>query len=241
MTALKFVGIIIFAYLCGNVSISRIVARKRHVDIDATGSGNPGATNMLRNAGIIPALITLVFDAAKCIIPCLAAFLLFEGSSVWLYGIFRLSIPQIADIAVYTAAVACILGHMFPVFRKFKGGKGVACGCGLAFFTQPILAAILFVIYIVILAVIRIGSVGSLFAAFSYVISDIVILLIDHYWASFALALTVLVLIVFAHRSNIVRLIHKKENMLDLQKSAQMDVDYYKSKRNKNKEDKQGE
>ncbi|MBP5651235.1 MAG: glycerol-3-phosphate acyltransferase [Clostridia bacterium] len=233
MTALKFVGIIIVAYFCGNLSISRFVARRRNVDIDSTGSGNPGATNMLRNAGIVPALCTLLFDAAKCVLPCLGAFLLFEGSSVWQYGIFRLSTPEIADIAVYTAAIACMLGHMFPVVRKFKGGKGVACGCGLAFFTQPVLAAILFVIYILILIFIRIGSVGSLVAAFCYVTSNTVILLLNKYYGSFGLTLSVLFLIVFAHRKNIDRLIHKKENMLDLQKSAQMDVDYYKSKRKK--------
>jgi len=230
MTALKFVGIIVVAYLCGCVNISKYVARSRKVDIEHTGSGNMGATNMLRNAGIVPALITLLFDAVKCILPCAGAYLLFGGQSIWLYGIFRLSTPMLADIAIYVAALSCILGHMFPVFRKFKGGKGVACGCGLAFFTQPILAAILFVGYIIIIATIKIGSVGSLFAAFSYVVSDMVVLAINGYWASFALALAILLLVVVAHRANIRRLAKNQENTLDLQKSAQMDAEYYKNK-----------
>lgn len=227
MLALKIIGIIIVAYLFGNLSISKFVANKRKVNLSTSDSGNPGATNMLRNAGVVPAITILLFDAVKCIIPCIAAFFLLGGNVIWHHGIFIKVTPQIADIGLYVAATSSVLGHMYPVFRKFKGGKGVACGFGLAIVTQPVLTAILFSIYLVILAVIKIGSVGSLFAAFSFIISDCVLLLVEGYYISFALALAILILIVWAHRSNIKRLIHRKENMVDLNKSVQMDKDYY--------------
>ncbi len=235
MLALKFIGIIIVSYLFGTISISPLVAKQRKVDIVSVGSGNAGATNMLRNVGVVPAIIILVFDALKCILPCLGAYYLLGGTDSW-FAIFREIAPEIASIGVYTAATSCVIGHMFPVWRKFKGGKGVACGFGLACFAQPILTAILFAIYLVIIIVVRIGSVGSLFAALSFIITDCVLLILDGYYASFALALSILLLVVWAHRANILRLIKRKENVIDLNKSVQMDIDHYTHKHDNNKD-----
>ncbi len=233
--AWKFIVIVVVAYLFGNLNISRLIAKTRKVDIDSTGSGNPGMSNMLRNAGVIPAVLTLLFDAAKCVLPIVGAYFLLGGHTEW-EGIFRVITPQVADIGMYVAALSCILGHMFPVFNKFKGGKGVACGFGLAIVAQPILTAILFACYLIILVTIRISSVGSLFAAFSFIITDCVLLIIDKYFISLGIAVFILISIVWAHRSNIVRLINRKENLVDLNKSAQMDKDYFEEQRKKRAE-----
>lgn len=107
-------GMIVFAYLCGSVSSAILVCRLfRLPDPRQQGSGNPGATNVLRIGGKLPALMVLVFDILKGMVP------------VWLAYHYGLS-----PFYLGLAAIAACLGHIYPVFFRFKGGKGVATAFG---------------------------------------------------------------------------------------------------------------
>ncbi|MCX2944176.1 glycerol-3-phosphate 1-O-acyltransferase PlsY, partial [Rahnella perminowiae] len=107
-------GMIIFAYLCGSISSAILVCRvARLPDPRTAGSGNPGATNVLRLGGRLAAAAVLIFDVLKGMLP------------VWLA--YRLNIPP---MYLGLTAIAACLGHIYPVFFRFKGGKGVATAFG---------------------------------------------------------------------------------------------------------------
>ena len=116
------------AYLIGNISFAILLSKKKNQDITKMGSGNPGTMNMLRNFGFKTGILTLALDALKGAAPALAGYLLF------------------GDHGLYIAGLAVILGHIYPVFRKFKGGKGVACTLGVFLVANPILTLIFFVV-----------------------------------------------------------------------------------------------
>ena len=119
---LIFIFVCIFSYLIGGISIARLITKKeRNGDINTLGSGNPGTMNMARNFGLRMGLLTLVLDMLKAILPCLAAYFI---------GIYLLpTIP--VKIFIFVAGLSVVLGHMFPVFYKFKGGKGIASTIGV--------------------------------------------------------------------------------------------------------------
>ncbi|MEM7258037.1 MAG: glycerol-3-phosphate 1-O-acyltransferase PlsY, partial [Pseudomonadota bacterium] len=118
----------ILGYLIGSISAAILVCRlMRLPDPREQGSGNPGATNVLRVGGKVPAALTLIGDAAKGLLPVLIAGAL-DAAPLWI-GI---------------TAVACVLGHLYPVFFQFKGGKGVATTIG-AVFGMSWIAGLLFI------------------------------------------------------------------------------------------------
>lgn len=209
------------SYLVGNISFARIIARTQNDDITTHGSGNPGTTNMLRTHGVSMGFITLILDMIKGAVPCIIGFFAFGGAALFQEG----AASMYAHIAIYVAGTATVIGHIYPVFYKFKGGKGVATAAGMACVAHPIIAAILFVCYIVLLIVTRIGSLSSLIIAFAYIIYDCVTLGIDKNYVGLGLLLFILALIVWGHRSNIKRLIHRKENVIDLQDAVNKDVE----------------
>lgn len=133
------------AYLLGTFPSAVMLARSRGIDITKVGSGNPGASNVSRVMGRTWGVAVFVLDALKGIIP--AAF----GSLV-------LSDDKLA----YAMIAASVLGHMFPVTRGFKGGKGVATMAGAMFVMQPVISAILAVVWIVVLKLSKKSSVASI-------------------------------------------------------------------------------
>ena len=98
--------VILISYLCGNVSFARMISKTQHKDITKLGSGNPGMTNTLRNFGFKFGLLNLLLDMLKAFVPAIVCFYIFDRSYVMLY----------------IAGFSSILGHMFPVVYKFKGG-----------------------------------------------------------------------------------------------------------------------
>lgn len=202
---IKFVLLLICSYFVGNISFARILSKAKKGDITKSGSGNPGSMNMLRTYGAKMGFLTLFFDALKAAIPALVGQLLFGFYSY--YG----------NIAMYSAGLAVILGHNFPVIYKFKGGKGIACTIGIFAVADPIWTLILFVLAFVALWFIDYGSLISLSIISALVIVEglknqgnlVVCLLL---FAIFALAWIL-------HRSNIRRLLVGKENKANLQKS----------------------
>jgi glycerol-3-phosphate acyltransferase PlsY len=152
---LAFSGLLIFAYLLGSIPwgliLSRIFARE---DIRLKGSGNIGATNVTRQTGVIPGLLTLAGDILKGAVPVCLALVAFDSAG------------GAADFYPAAAALAAFLGHLFPVYLKFRdGGKGVATAAGCFAVVSPgaVLAAV--VVFIAMLSMARRVSVGSLSAA----------------------------------------------------------------------------
>jgi len=215
---LKYVLIGVGGYLLGNISLGIIIARFYGIkDIRKVGSGNAGTTNVLRNLGWVPSILTLAGD-------CLKSFL-----AAWIGGIVA------GEIGLLIGGTAAIVGHDFPVFFRFKGGKGIASTLGLIIAVDPLLAVCMLVPVLIIIALTRYVSVGSIYAALSYPVMTWLFTRREvnaKYYLYFSIFASVLTL--FCHRANIKRLIHREENRLDFKKISQLSKKF--SKKNKEKE-----
>ena len=129
---LKIVIYLLLAYLCGAIPFGYIIAKVfKHADIRTIGSGNPGATNVYRTISKPLGVLTLVLDLLKGFIPVYFTMLL-NPDSVWL---------------IIAVAFVTIIGHVFTVFLNFKGGKGVATGCGVFLALNPLAILICFLVF----------------------------------------------------------------------------------------------
>ena len=138
-----FVAMLIISYLVGSVSNARIIAKLFKTDITKEGSGNPGTMNMLRTLGFKAGILTLVLDVLKSASMSLIAFFVFKNSTIF---------DNV--VALYSCGLAVVIGHNFPIYYKFKGGKGVACILGIYAVSQPLWALVVFVgcfIYLLLL------------------------------------------------------------------------------------------
>ena len=185
----------IFAYLLGSIPFGYLIVRRKiGADIRQTGSGGTGATNVSRRAGKAAGVLTLLLDAAKGAAAVLIAKAL-TGD----------------DWVIAAAAIAALVGHIFPVWLGFRGGKGVATGVGIFLVLAPIALLCAGVIFVAIVALTRYVSLGSIIAAvlipvFVWWQSDVRPLLIA--------AVVGAALIVFAHRGNIQRLLSRTESRI---------------------------
>jgi glycerol-3-phosphate acyltransferase PlsY len=186
------IGVIVVAYLMGSVPFGYLIVRGRiGADIRTTGSGGTGATNVSRRAGKAAGVVTLVLDALKGAAAVLVAKTV-TGN----------------DWIVAAAAIAVIIGHIFPVWLGFRGGKGVATGAGVFLVLAPVAVLCAGVVFLAIVFATRYVSLGSIVGAAT--IPLFVWLLNDSRPLLIAAALGAL-LIVFAHRGNIGRLVHGTE------------------------------
>ena len=142
------VGFVLLGYCCGLVPTGVLLTRRRGLDLRHTGSGNPGATNVLRTAGIGLGLATLVGDLAKGALP----------AGITLVAAGRTDLASLAG-------VAAVVGHCYPIGAGFDGGKGVATALGALLVCAPSAAAIAAVVFAVAVWATRIVSVGSLLGA----------------------------------------------------------------------------
>lgn len=216
VVVLEYILLVIFSYFVGNISFARIISKSKSDDITKKGSGNPGTMNMLRNFGVKMGALTLILDILKGVIPSLAGLLLFRYTGLN------------ENIGLYVAGISVIVGHMWPVIYKFKGGKGVACALGVFMVSNPLYLLIAFVIGFVYVWFFDYGSVASLFiVAFMSVVQGWQFnqsyldgkLPLDSLLTINILIFIIFALIWFAHRSNIIRLLMGKENKANLQKS----------------------
>ena len=188
----------LIAYLLGSLSSGLIVADKaKGPDLRKVGSCNTGASNVQRTMGWKYGLITFAGDAIKGVAACLIAELI-TGD----------------HMACLAAGLFVIIGHNWPVYYGFHGGKGVAASCGVLLYCFWWQALICFVITIALIAVIRYISVGSMFLLISY--AALVTLTYQGEWQLFVIAWTAVmaVICIVRHHANIVRLIQGKENRL---------------------------
>ncbi len=207
-----YIIVAIIAYLLGSISFSVIISKKvAGFDVREKGSGNAGTTNVLRAVGKGAAAITLVCDILKGVVAVLIAFL--AGKIV--KGLDNALLVQIAGICV-------ILGHTFPVFFKFKGGKGIATSLGVLLITNWQIGLICLVFALVLIALTRMVSVGSIAAAVLFPV--LVIFINQNYlvsasnWSYLIYSIILAVLVIFNHRANIKRLLAGEENKISFKK-----------------------
>ena len=187
--------IVVVAYLVGSIPFGYLIVRRKiGADIRQTGSGGTGATNVSRRAGKAAGVLTLLLDAAKGSVAVLIARAL-TGD----------------DWVIAVAAIAALVGHIFPVWLGFRGGKGVATGVGIFLVFAPVALLCAGAVFVAIVALTRYVSLGSIVAAtlipvFVWLLSDSRPLLIA--------AIVGAALIVFAHRGNIQRLASGTESRI---------------------------
>ena len=193
------VSAVIAAYLIGSLSFAVIVSKYYGMDDPRTyGSGNPGATNVLRSGKKKAAALTLLGDALKGLVAVILARCLQDALNL-------------SDIAIAAVAVAALVGHMWPLFFGFKGGKGVATALGVLLALSPATALVCAVIWLVMAFGFKVSSLAALAAT---VAAPLVAFWLMPYpswaWATVVIA----VLVLYRHKSNIQNLLQGKEGKI---------------------------
>lgn len=216
-TIVKFLSIAIISYLLGSLNFSIILSRSlTKKDIRESGSGNAGATNMLRTYGKKYAALTMLGDIFKVFIAVAIAFAILQVDFKYLFVFPRDAGEQ--TILVFQKEFAgffCLLGHIFPCFFKFKGGKGMAACTGMVTMVDWRIALILFIVFAAIVAISKMISLGSVTIAVLFPV-----LITCFYKNLFLTLIAVLfaVIVITAHRENIKRLIKGTENKISFKK-----------------------
>lgn len=208
------VGTIIFmlGYLLGSIPFGYIVGRMHGIDIRDHGSGNIGATNVFRTLGRRPGIFVFVCDALK------GLFAVVLGK--WIAGRWRIEaiddrsrdvILLFLPVAVggIIAAIACILGHNFPVWLKFKGGKGIATTAGVLIGLMPWAVLIVLIVWAIVFYTTGYVSLASILAAIALPVAVLMLLLLGGAtgWPLFYFAMLAAIMAIWRHRANIQRLI----------------------------------
>jgi glycerol-3-phosphate acyltransferase PlsY len=186
--------LVVFAYFVGSIPVGVILGRLKGVDPRKTGSGNIGATNVMRAAGKKMGIITLILDTAK--------------------GFLPVALGTALGVHVYVIALvglAAFLGHVFPVFLRFKGGKGVATALGVYLALSPLTILGAFVVFIIVAAIWRYVSLASMIGA---MVVPIGLYLVGAPWAFVVMAGLITVVVLIRHKDNITRLTKGTESKL---------------------------
>ena len=208
---LVYIIVAVIAYLLGSVSFSVIISKKMAgFDVREKGSGNAGTTNVLRSVGKKAAVITLILDILKGVLAVLVAYIV---GNIVKEGVDKALLIQIAGLLV-------IVGHTFPIFFGFKGGKGIATALGVLLITNWNIGLICLVFALVLMVLTKMVSLGSISAA---ILFPVLILFMPHtaYLVDgnyIIYSILIAVLVVFNHRANVKRLLNGTENKLDFKK-----------------------
>ena len=201
----------IIAYLIGSINFSVIISKKvAGFDVREKGSGNAGSTNMLRSVGKGAAALTLLCDILKGVVAILIAI-----------GIGNLVKDADKGLLVQIAGVAVVLGHTFPIFFGFKGGKGVATALGILLMTNWQIGLICLVFALVLMVLTQMVSLGSCAAAVLFPVLTLFIK--EHYIVAeggnyFIYSVILAGIVLYNHRSNIKRMLNGTENKLSFKK-----------------------
>ncbi len=198
---LRIAIVLITAYILGSIPFGYLIVRARAgADIRETGSGGTGATNVSRRAGKSAGVLTLILDALK-------------GAAALLIGRLILGEPS---WVITGAAILVIVGHMFPIWLGFRGGKGVATGVGVFLLLAPFAVVTAGVIFLAVVILTRYVSLGSITAAATIPLfvwlQHGLISPVDNLWPTMFAAVFGAALIIFAHRGNIRRLVQGTES-----------------------------
>lgn len=216
-----FLLMAVVSYLIGCFNFAILISHFKNKDIRDIGSGNPGTMNMTRAFGLKLGIVNFVCDAVKGGLPALIGYLIFKDC------VFEGTEVLVSDFARYLCGVCVVIGHIFPVTLKFKGGKGIASTLGLFAFSLPceqwwyvfIVAAIFACVFLYI-AITEWGSMGSLLGVSSLTIWQAVVFIIRYSktllngWviAIFSTLLLINLLTWTAHRKNIYKLLAGEEH-----------------------------
>ena len=208
-----YIIIAIIAYLIGSINFSVIISKRMAgFDVREKGSGNAVTTNMLRSIGVKAAVITLLCDILKGVVVILIAILI--GNIV--DGLDDALLVQLAGIFV-------IIGHTFPIFFGFKGGKGIATSLGVLLMINWQIGLICLVFALILMAITRMVSVGSIAAAILFPV--LVVFIGQNYivpvnnWSYLIFSIIIAILVLFNHRENLKRIFTGKENKISFKKS----------------------
>jgi glycerol-3-phosphate acyltransferase PlsY len=212
---LEFVILILASYLFGAVPFGLLIARAKGIDLRTVGSGNIGATNVSRALGRKWGYTCFSLDLLKGLLPMLAARLLLLPEH-----------PNTALLCLWLlVGIAAILGHVFPVYLKFKGGKGVATSLGVILGLWPYLTIpglLAFASWAVIVAISRYISLGSILAAVLFPVYFMLIIMLcpawnfTALWPVFIISCIVSLLLILRHKDNIKRLLAGSENKINM-------------------------
>ena len=194
---LRYIACAVIAYLLGSISSGILLTRNTGTDIRKEGSGNTGASNALRVFGVRVGLITFICDVLK------AAAAVLIGK--WLAG----------EYGGMLGGLFAIIGHNWPVFFSFKGGKGIACSCAVVLLNFPIPGLIAILICIAAIALTRYISVGSMLLLTSYAV---ILCATRPFWPYGIWAIILAVMAIARHHGNIRRLLNGTENKLTFRK-----------------------
>lgn len=200
-----YILVALVAYLIGSINFAIIFSKKfAGFDLRERGSKNAGTTNVLRTVGKKAAILTLICDMLKGVVSVLLAMLV---AKIWT--------ETDLEIIKYLAGLMAIIGHTYPIYYGFKGGKGVATSLGVLLIVNPQIGLICLVFALTIMAFTRWVSLGSVLAAILFPI--LTIFMVDNMGAKI-ISILIGALVVFNHRTNISRLKNGTENKLSLKK-----------------------
>lgn len=206
------------AYLIGSINFSILISKKiAGFDVREKGSGNAGTTNMLRTVGKGAAAVTLILDILKGV----AAIWIAIGYGNLVAWLSKLEINN--SILVQMAGIFVIIGHTYPIYFGFKGGKGVATALGILLTTNYQIGLICLVFALVLIVLTQMVSVGSLGAAILYPVLT-VFLSNENFIVSgnyLIYSIIIAVIVIFNHRSNIKRLLNGTENKISFKKKEE--------------------
>jgi len=219
--------IVSISYLMGSIPFGYLVAKANGIDIRQHGSGNIGATNVMRVLGKKPGYTVFACDALKGLLAVILGKYIALHHSLDISQVHTVSVGVSHEIyhqinivrvpeaiGAISAAIACIIGHNFPVWLGFKGGKGMATSAGVLIGMMPVTAAGCMLVWAAVFFATRYVSLASIAGAVALPVITMILLLTGflYGWPYFYFAVAACILAVWRHRSNIVRLVNGTEN-----------------------------
>ena len=214
---LKAFLVVVAAYLIGSINFAVIFSSLfLKKDVRKLGSGNAGTTNVMRSAGFLPGALTFIFDALKGFAAVYIGKVVFDNihtatESAWSMPIY----------GAYICGVACILGHVFPIFFQFKGGKGVATSVGIFSVCSPIAIISGLTVFAVSTLISKTVSLSSLLATVVVVVLSMIFRDTDAlFWPQALMSIAMGCIVFLKHKDNIKRLMSGTENKIGGKKNG---------------------
>ncbi|MBQ1545965.1 MAG: glycerol-3-phosphate 1-O-acyltransferase PlsY [Clostridia bacterium] len=224
LNIVKMIAVMVVAYLLGSLNIAIIVTKAfTGEDIRKLGSGNGGFTNVMRSVGTTAGIITFIGDFLKCVISVIIGGLIFKTMNTTLEPV------ELVGYGKYLAGMCCFLGHVFPIYFGFKGGKGVVTVAALLAVINPLIFAIAITAFLIIFVSTRIVSISSIISGVVVIIATFLVTYFYNYRSAgtvpfeYVVVVTTMTFVICGsviakHHANIVRLIHGDEKKLTLKK-----------------------
>lgn len=209
---------LVIGYVFGLFQTGYFYGKLHHIDIREYGSGNAGTTNTLRTLGWEAGLITFLGDAGKAVLAMLLA-----------WALFHKEYPGAVSLFEMYAGFGAVLGHNFPFYMKFKGGKGIACTAGFLLTFYPPTAILCLALFVISVAITKYVSLGSILVSVCFYIQLIIFGESGHLWVDqqyltevYVVGAAFTVLAIWKHRANINRLLSGTENKFSISKSGNL-------------------